>query len=208
MEGTHPYKQQGEEIMYYVRKTYPQRLCNFHDKDFLETLKTHISEEYKNWIATLDINTCLECKSRHGKVYLKKEEVIPYPPLHNRCRCSIKPIRALDSGSATNKGDNGADWWIKNFGRLPDYYISKAEAKNLGYKPFLGNLSTVAPGKMLTKGIYKNLNNHLPVETGRIWYEADINYVEGYRGCERIIFSNDGLIFVTYDHYQTFILIE
>jgi hypothetical protein len=58
---------------------------------------------------------------------------------------------------------------------------------------------------MITRGIYYNDNNHLPVENGRIWYEADINYEKGYRGNDRILFSNDGLIFITYDHYKTFV---
>lgn len=49
---------------------------------------------------------------------------------------------------------------------------------------------------------------HLPTAPNRIWYEADINYEFGYRVTERILFSNDGLIFVTYDHYATFIEIE
>ena len=38
-----------------------------------------------------------------------------------------------------------------------------------------------------------------------IWYEADINYSDGYRALHRILYSNDGLIFVTYDHYKTFV---
>ena len=41
-----------------------------------------------------------------------------------------------------------------------------------------------------------------------LWYEADINYTSGYRGTERILYSNDGLVFVTYDHYQTFYEIQ
>ena len=59
---------------------------------------------------------------------------------------------------------------------------------------------------MLTKGVYHNRDGHLPSSAGRIWYEADINYDSkiGYRGTDRILFSNDGLIFVTYDHYHTF----
>ena len=69
-----------------------------------------------------------------------------------------------------------------------------------------GNLGVVAPGKMLTKGIYHNDNGHLPSSPGRISFEADINYnpLMGYRGTDCILFSNDGLIFVTYDHYHTF----
>lgn len=99
---------------------------------------------------------------------------------------------------------NGADWWLKRFGKLPNDYINAKEAKSLGYDPLLGNLAVVAPGKMLTKGEYKNRNGHLPSALGRTWYEADINYYWGYRGSERILYSNDGLIFVTYDHYKTF----
>ena len=52
--------------------------------------------------------------------------------------------------------------------------------------------------------IYKNREGKLPSAPGRVWHEADINYNKGYRNRERILYSNDGLIFVTYDHYQTF----
>ena len=47
---------------------------------------------------------------------------------------------------------------------------------------------------MIFGGIYQNKNRHLPAVPNRIWYEADINYEFGYRGTERILFSNDGLI--------------
>lgn len=57
---------------------------------------------------------------------------------------------------------------------------------------------------MITEGIYHNRNGHLPDSPGRIWYEADINGYEGIRNRHRIVWSNDGLIFVTYDHYHTF----
>lgn len=57
----------------------------------------------------------------------------------------------------------------------------------------------------LKRGIYENDNGHLPSARGRIWYEADINYSGGFRGEHRILYSNDGLIFVTYDHYSTFV---
>ena len=58
---------------------------------------------------------------------------------------------------------------------------------------------------MLTKGVYKNRDKRLPDALGRIWYEDDIHYSFGYRGGERILYSNDGLIFATYDHYATFV---
>jgi hypothetical protein len=63
----------------------------------------------------------------------------------------------------------------------------------------------VCVDKMLFGGKYLNLNEHLPYKDGREWYEADINYTDGRRNTERIVYSNDGLIFVTYDHYETFV---
>lgn len=67
-------------------------------------------------------------------------------------------------------------------------------------------LYTVVRGKNgRHKGAYKNRDKRLPDVPGRIWYEADINYSFGYRGGERIPYSNDGLIFATYDHYATFV---
>ena len=61
------------------------------------------------------------------------------------------------------------------------------------------------PGSSIGGDIYKNRDGKLPSSGQRVWYEADINYVSGHRGSERILFSSDGLIFVTYDHYETFV---
>ncbi len=57
---------------------------------------------------------------------------------------------------------------------------------------------------MLARGTYYNDDGHLPTLKGRIWNEADINYKSAKRNSQRIIWSNDGLLFVTYDHYKTF----
>ncbi|MDL2247413.1 hypothetical protein LJC05_01600 [Bacteroides sp. OttesenSCG-928-J23] len=75
--------------------------------------------------------------------------------------------------------------------------------KGLGWKEGKSPVK-YAPGKMITRGIYRNDNWHLPDAPGRIWYEADLNYYDGRRNGHRILWSNDGLIFVTYDHYKTF----
>ena len=163
------------------------------------------STKWKTWKAKLDIKTCFACKKIHGKIYSADEVPHPDPPLHVNCRCIIDLLRTLDAGMATDAGIKGADWYLMFYGKLPDYYITKKEAEKLGYKSYLGNLAVVAPNRMLFKGVYKNKNGHLPMVPGRVWYEADINYTRGYRGTERILFSNDGLIFVTYDHYYTFI---
>ena len=111
---------------------------------------------------------------------------------------------AVFPGYATRNGLDGADYWLKYFGKLPEYYITKQEAKTQGWKPATGNFDDVFSGMMIGGDIYKNRNGHLPQADGRVWYEADINYTNGYRNRHRILFSNDGLIFVTYDHYETF----
>lgn len=162
------------------------------------------SKNYKYWKTNIDSKECENCKDNNGKIYLKNEFPNPSPPLHFFCRCKIKLLNALHAGTATNKGVDGADMWLTMYGILPDYYLTLSEAKALGYDSKKGNLGDIAPGCMITKGVYRNDDGHLPDETGRIWYEADINYVYGYRGAERILFSNDGLIFVTYDHYLNF----
>lgn len=112
---------------------------------------------------------------------------------------------ALIAGTATNDGINGADWYLKFNYTLPDYYISRTDAKMLGWRKKKHNFHIVAPNKMLYGEDYYNDDNKLPMINGRQWYEADINYSAGKRNGERILFSNDGLIFVTYDHYETFI---
>lgn len=57
---------------------------------------------------------------------------------------------------------------------------------------------------MIGGNLYENRDYKLPIKAGRIWYEADINYISDYRNRERILYSSDGLIFVSYDHYKTF----
>ena len=162
------------------------------------------STTYRFWHSVSDSRRCLDCRKQHGKIYSPDTFDPIEPPLHLRCRCRIEWLEARRAGTATKDGLRGADWWLKTFGKLPDYYISEEDAAQKGWKKHLGNLAIVAPGKMLTTGEYQNRNQHLPDVPRRLWYEADINYVSGYRGDARILFSNDGLLFVTYDHHRTF----
>ena len=164
-----------------------------------------LSQNYKYWASIEDLHRCIDCARLHGTIYKIGEMPQTDPPLHDNCRCSIRVMEALLAGTATGKGKNGADWWIATLNQLPPYYITKDEARSLGWKAWKGNLATVAPNKMLAKGVYYNDNRHLPDTEGRVWYEADINYTFGWRGNERILYSNDGLIFITRDHYRTFI---
>lgn len=161
------------------------------------------SKNYKNWIAILDLKTCPTCRTMHGKIWRIEEKPEIEPEVHNWCRCEIKLMVTVKAGTATTKKLDGADWTLKYESKLPDYYISREKALENGWKPSKW-LSNFAPDKILTIGEYFNDDNHLPYKEGRTWHEADINYNKGKRNSQRILWSNDGLVFITYDHYKTF----
>jgi len=89
-------------------------------------------------------------------------------------------------------------------GSLPDNFITKADAKALGWNPKAGNLDAVAPGRSIGGDVFGNKDGLLPSAPGRTWFEADLNYTGGYRGGERLLYSNDGKLFYSGDHYKTF----
>ena len=96
---------------------------------------------------------------------------------------------------------------IHTYGKLPSNFISKDEAEDLGWKKKdgeAGQLHVVAPGMSIGGSYFGNYEGLLPEKKGRKYYECDINYVKGNRGAERIVYSNDGLIFYTGDHYESF----
>lgn len=93
------------------------------------------------------------------------------------------------------------------FRELPANYLTKNEAYDLGWVSSKGNLWSIGNGLVIGGDRFGNREERLPDAHGRRWYEADVNYEGGYRGSERILFSNDGLIYVTFDHYETFTLL-
>jgi hypothetical protein len=95
--------------------------------------------------------------------------------------------------------------YVKQNNRLPDYYITKREARKHGWNPAKGNLCDVLPGRAIGGDVFTNREGSLPDKPGRDWYEADLNYDCAHRNADRLLFSNDGLLFVTKDHYKTFV---
>ena len=93
--------------------------------------------------------------------------------------------------------------YIHTYGRLPDNYITKKQAQKLGWDG--GKLEPYAPGKSIGGDYFGNYEGKLPKAKGRTWTECDINTLgKRSRGAERIIFSNDGLIYYTEDHYESY----
>lgn len=162
------------------------------------------SVNWKNWMSVLKMSTCRDCAKKHGTVYPISTNDYINCPAHTNCLCKIVSMRTKLVGTATENGKFGADVYLTYTNRLPDYYISMEDAKAVGWIPAKGNLHSVAPNTMIFGGRFLNTDGKLPTAKTRIWYEADINYSGGYRGHDRILFSNDGLLFATYDHYKTF----
>jgi hypothetical protein len=110
-----------------------------------------------------------------------------------------------EDGEYTSKEDVARYLYL--YGHLPDNFITKKEAKKLGWVSSEGNLGKVAPGKSIGGDYFGNYEGNLPEAQGREYHECDIDSDGTYRGAKRIVFSNDGLIFYTEDHYEHFELL-
>jgi len=92
---------------------------------------------------------------------------------------------------------------IREGGSLPERWITKREAERLGWRPGR-NLCDVADDVAIGGDRFGNREGRLPSRKGRRWTEADLDFDCGRRGAKRLVFSNDRLIFVTVDHYDSF----
>lgn len=112
---------------------------------------------------------------------------------------------ALDrDGTYTSKEDVALYLYL--YGELPKNFITKGEAEKLGWEG--GSVEKYAPGKSIGGDKFGNREGLLPKKSGRQYYECDIDTLgKNSRGAKRIVFSNDGLIYYTDDHYETFELL-
>ena len=96
--------------------------------------------------------------------------------------------------------------YISIYGCLPENFMTKDEARKLGWSG--GGLENYAPGMCIGGDRFGNYEGLLPDAPGRTWTECDIDTLgAGSRGAKRIVFSNDGLIYYTDDHYESFELL-
>ena len=110
-----------------------------------------------------------------------------------------------EDGYYTSKEDVAL--YIHTYDKLPNNFITKNEASDLGWKSNVGNLWDVTDRMSIGGDKFGNREGLLPKEDGRQYYECDINYEGGHRGAERLVYSNDGLIYYTQDHYDSFELL-
>ncbi len=120
-------------------------------------------------------------------------------------RTTSPPAKTLDKdGSYTSKEDVAL--YIHLYGRLPQNFITKKQAQALGWSG--GSLEPFAPGKSIGGSRFGNYEGLLPDAPGRYYTECDIDTRgKSKRGAKRIVFSNDGLVYYTADHYASFTLL-
>ena len=115
-------------------------------------------------------------------------------------------LPAIDEDGTYN-GAEDVSLYLYTFGHLPENYITKNEARDLGWSG--GSVEKYAPGCAIGGDRFGNREGLLPEAPGRTYYECDIDTIgETSRGAKRIIYSNDGLIYYTEDHYESFVLLH
>ncbi len=92
--------------------------------------------------------------------------------------------------------------YVKSNQRLPDYYITKGQARKRGWVASQGNLCDVLPGRAIGGDNFSNREKTLPA--GNKYFEADVNYSCGNRNADRIVFTKNGEVYLTKDHYKNF----
>ena len=112
-----------------------------------------------------------------------------------------------ENGEYTTKDEVAL--YIYKYHKLPKNYITKKEAKKLGWNSSKNYLGDVAKGKSIGGDIFSNYEKILPVVKGRKYIECDIDYKGKKRNAKRIVYADDfdenvGFIFYTDDHYNTF----
>ena len=109
-----------------------------------------------------------------------------------------------EAGVYTSKAD--VSLYLNTYGHLPDNFITKSDARALGWSG--GGLDDYADGKCIGGDRFGNNEDLLPEARGRQYYECDIDTLHrDSRGAKRIVFSDDGLIYYTDDHYESFELL-
>ncbi|MBQ7091831.1 MAG: ribonuclease [Clostridia bacterium] len=134
---------------------------------------------------------------------LQEEEQEQVQPQEQSQPQQQEQLPAIDeNGSYTSKDEVAL--YIHTYGHLPNNYITKNEARELGWEG--GSVEDYAPGCSIGGDRFGNYEGILP--QGKKYTECDIDTLgRSSRGSRRIVFSNDGCIYYTDDHYETFELL-
>ena len=151
-------------------------------------------------LAVFVISSCNRFSTKNSP----QQTLIPSATAAPSVKPEEKSARLDENGTYDSKYDVAL--YIHTYGHLPKNYITKREAEALGWQG--GSLLEYAPDKCIGGDRFGNYEGRLPKKSGRTYKECDIDTLgKKKRGTKRIIFSNDGLIYYTDDHYNSFILL-
>ena len=125
------------------------------------------------------------------------------PPESTPEAASPEGLTVVEDGEYTSKEELAL--YIHLYGHLPGNFVTKADAEAAGWSG--GAVGKVLPGKSIGGDRFYNREGLLPDAKGRVWTECDVGDRKSTRGAERIVFSNDGLIYYSADHYDSFELL-
>lgn len=158
-----------------------------------------LEEEYESPPVTQTQRTSTT-RSEATKGQTRPSETTTTPSAEENPELAAIPVE--EDGAYDSKMEVAA--YLYQFGHLPDNYLTKSEARDRGWVAEKGNLWKVTDRMSIGGDRFGNYEGLLPDQKGRQYYEADIDYRGGGRNAKRIVFSNDGLIFYTDDHYESF----
>ena len=127
-------------------------------------------------------------------------------PTHAPAPSSAPAQQSVPDENGVYTGKDEVALYIHTYGHLPSNFIKKKDAEAKGWDG--GSLEAVLPGMCIGGDYFGNYEGLLPKAKGRRWTECDIDTLgKRSRGYKRIVFSNDGLIYYTADHYESFELL-
>ncbi|PEZ03303.1 hypothetical protein CN326_18410 [Bacillus sp. AFS018417] len=95
---------------------------------------------------------------------------------------------------------------LRQTGKLPSNFVTKVDAAQNGWRPGKA-VNNYVPGGQIGGDVFQNTTQVLPAALGRVWYEADVGLSNTMSRSKqpgtRLLYSNDGLMYITYDHYNT-----
>lgn len=160
----------------------------------------YLDDTYQEYTEQTDEQT--QISETTSETTTSETSIPEYSETETVTESSIEQLSVEKDGRYTTPEDVAE--YIHTFGTLPSNFITKKEAQKLGWDNKKGNLWDVTDQMSIGGDYFGNYEGLLPEADGRKYTECDVNYEGGYRGGERIVFSNDGLIFYTDDHYESF----
>lgn len=171
-----------------------------------------VSEALPSWLgdASAPPAATAQTAEESGELTLlppdEADEPTPAVPLPDDGQAPANGDQAIPDEDGAYDSKEELALYIHTYGHLPKNFVTKAEAEAAGWTG--GSLDRVMPGMAIGGNRYHNREGLLPTAKGRIWTECDVSSVgRSSRGPERIVFSNDGLIYYTPDHYESFELL-